>query len=105
MHTDWPQVSTHKWVSVCSQAEHLNKKIAGWKTGSKMSSRCVTRRGVRMKACGCLTMSTRNEQAGPVIICPNNGTGVNPLFVYDPNKQSSHYDPLTLTWITHASVP
>ncbi|MBW0555763.1 hypothetical protein O181_095478 [Austropuccinia psidii MF-1] len=41
IHTDWPQVSTRKRLSVCSQADHPTKKIAGWKTGSKMSSRNV----------------------------------------------------------------
>ncbi|MBW0547924.1 hypothetical protein O181_087639 [Austropuccinia psidii MF-1] len=49
-------------------------------------------------------MSTCDEQVGPVIVCPDNGTGMNPLFVYDQNNKSSNYDPLTLTCITPASV-
>ncbi|MBW0530527.1 hypothetical protein O181_070242 [Austropuccinia psidii MF-1] len=105
IHTDWPQVSRCNRVSVCSQAAHPTKKIAGRKTGSKMCSRHMTHRGVCMKACGFPTVRMHDEQAGPVIVCPNNGTGVNPLFVYNPNNKSSHYDPLTLTWITPASVP
>ncbi|MBW0538570.1 hypothetical protein O181_078285 [Austropuccinia psidii MF-1] len=34
MHTHWPQVSARKRVSVCVQAEHPTKQIAGRKTGA-----------------------------------------------------------------------
>ncbi|MBW0578815.1 hypothetical protein O181_118530 [Austropuccinia psidii MF-1] len=47
IHTDWPQVSMRKQVSVCSQADNPTKKIAVWKTGSKMSSRHMTCRGLK----------------------------------------------------------
>ncbi|MBW0547863.1 hypothetical protein O181_087578 [Austropuccinia psidii MF-1] len=78
IHTDWPQVSAHKRVSVRSPADHPTKKLAGWKTGSKRSAR-------HMKACGCPQMSGREKQAAPVVVCPDLGTRVNPPFAYDPN--------------------
>ncbi|MBW0558216.1 hypothetical protein O181_097931 [Austropuccinia psidii MF-1] len=35
-------------------------------------------------------MSTRNEKAGPVAVCPNNGTNVNTLFVYAELSNKVH---------------
>ncbi|MBW0555624.1 hypothetical protein O181_095339 [Austropuccinia psidii MF-1] len=41
IHFHWPQVSPRKRVSVCSQADHPTKQIAGWKASGKRSVRRV----------------------------------------------------------------
>ncbi|MBW0566212.1 hypothetical protein O181_105927 [Austropuccinia psidii MF-1] len=80
IHADWPQVSTPKEVSICSQAGHPHKQLAVQKTGTyKVRQACESVWGPTMSGC--------RKHVGPIIVFPDLGTGVKPPFSYDPNHE------------------